>query len=303
MAQARNWVRCFMRKMFRVPAVVASAVVTASLLIPASAPAQGATSKKLLWAEEFNAKKVSSVSTKNWKYDLGDGYGWGNSEQEYYTKNRENIKINGKGQLEITAKRIPETSTILDRCLSCQFTSAKIKTADKLGFKYGRMEARIKLPAGKGTWPAFWMLGAGLTKGEVWPDCGEIDIVEAKGSQPYTAWGTLHGPGYSGQNGTQRGSVFMNMGSALSNEYHVYAIDWKPNQIDFYVDNNLYFTHTATDVAPNKWAFNGEFFLILNLATGGNFEPDIDPMLQTATMSVDYIRYYQVGKYGKLYKH
>ncbi len=281
--------------------IAAVSALSLVLLAGTNTAAQGA-SKKLLWSEEFNSKKVSSVNSKNWSYDLGDGYGWGNSEQEYYTKNRENIKINGKGQLVITAKRIPETSTILDRCFTCQFTSAKIKTADKLGFKYGRMEARIKLPAGKGTWPAFWMLGAGLTKGEVWPDCGEIDIVEAKGSQPYTALGTLHGPGYSGQTGTQRGSAYLSPGPALSNDYHVYAIDWKPNQIDFSVDGQVYFTHSAADVAPNKWVFNQEFFLILNLATGGNFEPEIDPMLQTATMSIDYIRYYSVNGQGKLYR-
>lgn len=284
-------------------AVIASAAAACIVAIGLSPVGAQAASKKLLWSEEFNAKKVSSVNTKIWQYDLGDGYGWGNSEQEYYTKNRENIRINGKGQLEITAKRIPETSTILDRCLSCQFTSAKIKTAEKIGFKYGRLEARIKLPAGKGTWPAFWMLGASLTKGEVWPDCGEIDIMEAKGSQPYTAFGTLHGPGYNGQAGTQRGSAFLSSGPALSNDFHVYAIDWKPNQIDFSVDGKVYFTHSAADVAPNKWVFNNEFFLILNLATGGNFEPDIDPMLQTATMSIDYIRYYSVGGQGKLYKH
>jgi beta-glucanase (GH16 family) len=136
-------------------AAVASVAVLASI---AQAPATAAT-RKLLWSEEFNAKKVSGISTKNWDYDLGDGYGWGNSEQEYYTKDRANIRVNGKGQLEIVAKRIPNDSMILDRCFTCQFTSAKIKTAGRLGFKYGRLEARMKLPAGKGTWPAFWMLG------------------------------------------------------------------------------------------------------------------------------------------------
>ena len=286
----------------RLASIVTVSALSVALISGSTISAQGASSKKLLWSEEFNAKKVSSVSTKNWQYDLGDGYGWGNSEQEYYTKNRENIRINGKGQLEITAKRIPFESTIRDRCLSCEFTSAKIKTAGKLSFKYGRMEARIKLPAGKGTWPAFWMLGSSLTKGTTWPDCGEIDIMEAKGSQPYSSFGTLHGPGYSGQDGTMRGSVFQSMGSALSNQYHVYAIEWKPNTISFFVDDQLFFTHSAADVAPNKWVFNNEFFLILNLATGGNFEPDIDPMLQTATMSIDYIRYYSISGQGKLYR-
>jgi len=279
-------------------AAVASVAVLASI---AQAPATAAT-RKLLWSEEFNAKKVSGISTKNWDYDLGDGYGWGNSEQEYYTKDRANIRVNGKGQLEIVAKRIPNDSMILDRCFTCQFTSAKIKTAGLLGFKYGRLEAKMKLPAGKGTWPAFWMLGSGLLKGGTWPEVGEIDIMEAAGSRPNDANGTIHGPGYFGTEGSQKGSVFTSLDGALSNKYHVYAIEWTKDRIDWYVDNNLYFTATAADVAPNKWVFNNEFYLIINLATGGNFEPNIDPMLQQATMSIDYIRYYTKDGQGKLYK-
>ncbi len=281
---------------------IISAIATLGLVSGLGASAAFAATPKLLWSDEFNAKKVSSLSSKVWDYDLGDGYGWGNSEQEYYTKLPQNIKVNGQGQLEINALRITENDPILDRCFTCQFSSAKIKTAGKLGFKYGHLEARMQLPKGQGMWPAFWMLGASLLKGKTWPDVGEIDIMEARGAMPNDALGTLHGPGYSGQNGTMRTMVFSSINN-LQEGYHVYAIDWLKDSISFSIDGMNYFTQTAKDVAPNKWVFNNEFYLILNLATGGNFDPTIDPNIQSAQLKVDYIRYSTYKGQGSVIVH
>lgn len=280
--------------------VVASAVIGLLALAAVGPQAEAASSKKLLWRLEFNGKAGVGPDRSIFNYDLGDGGGFGNSEQQYYTNLRANSKTDGKGNFVISAIRIPWSSTILDKCISCQFTSARINTANKLGFKYGRLEARMKLPTGVGTWPAFWMLGASLGKTKTWPEAGEIDIVEAKGSDPVAAYGTVHGPGYSG--GSGKGGVFVSP-TPLSDEFHTYAIEWKPNLIDFYVDSNLYFSMTPLMASPNKYVYNGEFFLILNLAMGGNFTGDIDKELQRADLTIDYIRYYSIDGQGKLIKH
>ena len=285
--------------------VVATLSAASLTFVVASAPSQSAsaaTTKKLLWSQEFNGTKRVGVDKRYFTHDLGNGFGWGNNEKQYYTSSASNILTDGKGNLVITAKRIPETSSILNSCDDCQFTSAKIKTADKLGFLYGRLEARIKTPAGSGMWPAFWMLGASLTDGDTWPDCGEIDILEGKGSEPNRVYGTVHGPGYFGGDGSQRGYAFDNM-VPLTSGFNVYAIEWRKNAIDFYFNNNKYYSITAAQVKPNAWVFNKEFFLILNLATGGNFEPNIDPNVQSGSLSIDYIRYYSINGVGKLIRH
>ena len=285
--------------------LLASLSIASLALVVASAPSQSATAAtttKLLWSQEFNGKKRVGVDKRYFTHDLGNGFGWGNNEKQYYTASSSNILTDGKGNLVITAKRIPETSSILNFCDDCQFTSAKVKTADKLGFMYGRLEARMKTPAGSGMWPAFWMLGASLTEGDTWPDCGEIDILEGKGSEPNRVYGTIHGPGYFGGDGSQKGWGF-DHSVPLTSGFNVYAIEWRKNAIDFYFNNNKYYSITASQVKPNAWVFNQEFFLILNLATGGNFEPNIDPAVQSGSLTVDYIRYYSVNGVGKLIKH
>ena len=290
----------------RIVRVLLATVSLAAMLVgtgvSAKSPATAATTKKLLWSQEFAGKAGVAPSSTFFKHDLGNGFGWGNAELEYYTAGSANMATDGKGNMVITARRIPDTSPILNSCDNCQFTSAKVTTAGKLGFKYGRLEARIKTPAGSGMWPAFWMLGSSLVSGNTWPDCGEIDILEGKGSEPFRAYGTVHGPGYFGGNGTQRGSVYDN-NAPLSDGYHVYAIEWRPNAIDFYFDSYKYYTISSALVKPNKWVFNNEFYLIINLATGGNFEPNLDPNIQSATMSLDYIRYYSINGIGTLIKH
>lgn len=276
------------------------ALSAACLTVGSGAPASAAPTYKLLWSQEFNDKRVSRVSTKVWDFDLTDGYGWGNSEQEYYTNSIRNVRINGKGQLEIHALRLSDTDPILDHCFACTYTSARLKTAGILGFRYGRMIARIKVPTDTGTWPAFWMLGNDLIKGGTWPESGEIDIVETRGGAPNVVHGTVHGPGYSGGNG--RGSTFF-ASSVLSAAYHNYGIDWTPNKIVWTFDGQPYFTMTPADTGGNRYVFNQEFFLILNLAMGGEFPGDTDPAVKNSMMSVDWIRYYSISGQGRLFKH
>ena len=276
-----------------------------------TANAAGPKVLKLLWSDEFNGKKGVLPSSKNWEYDLGNGYGWGNAELEYYTNKAANVSTDGKGKLVISANRIADAQgnavsgvagaeQILGTCWECQFTSAKIKTSKKLGFQYGRLEARMKVAPGEGTWPAFWLLGADLLDGNPWPECGEIDIVETRGVQPGLTSAALHGPGYG--KGPGVGDIYQSP-TPLSDAYHVYAIDWKKNQIDFYIDDRLITSETSTSVKPGRWVFNHEFFLILNLAMGGEFAGSIDPAINQTQLFVDYIRYYSVDGVGKLTKH
>jgi beta-glucanase (GH16 family) len=292
--------------------VSASILATSIIAIMPATISQAAAPKvlKLLWADEFNGKKGSLPSSKNWDYDIGNGYGWGNAEVEYYTNKPANISTDGKGKLVISANRISDAqgnqtdnssaaTQILNSCWECQFTSAKIKTSRKVQFQYGRIEARIKVAPGEGTWPAFWMLGADLLDGNPWPECGEIDIVETRGVEPSLVSAVLHGPGYG--KGPGVGGSYQNP-TPVSDAYHVYAIEWKKNKIDFYFNDRLISSETPASVTPGRWVFNQKFYLILNLAMGGEFGGAIDPAINQTQTFVDYIRYYSVDGVGKVTK-
>jgi len=276
-------------------------------------PAADAASKKtlkLLWSDEFNGKKGSLVSSKTWSREIGGG-GWGNSERQYYTDKAANASMDGAGRLVITANRIsneyseqigevPGTEDILNRCSECQFTSARMKTARNVGFMYGRMEARIKMPVGIGTWPAFWMLGGDLLDGVPWPECGEIDIMEFRGDIPDQTTSAIHGP--TTPQGSGLGARFVS-GPPLSDGYHTYAIEWKKNSLTFIVDGRTTGTYSSADTGSRGWVYNQKFFLILNLAMGGTYAGEyIDPTLNQAQLSVDYIRFYSVNGVGKVIK-
>ncbi len=289
-------------------ALILALATSVTLQSPAGA-ATKMTTYKLLWSDEFTGKKGALPNPKVWVPELG-GLNQ-NGELEYYTKDSQNIGLDGSGKLVITANRIADSSLLpvstdpkidrmLNACPACQFTSAKIKTAGKMSFQYGRMEIRMKTPTGLGTWPAFWMLGTDLLKGIPWPDAGEIDILEQRGSMPTTAFGTLHGPGLESAGGGY-GSVYDGP-NPLPNEFHLYAIEWKKNHIDFYVDDNLYFSADSKDPGAGTWVYNQPFFLILNLAMGGEFTGDLDPAMKKAQMSIDYIRYYSINGVGKVFK-
>lgn len=265
---------------------------------------------KLLWSDEFNGKKGARPSAKVWSAEIGGG-GWGNSERQYYTDKSANASMDGAGRLIITADRIsneyteqvgtvPGTEDILNRCSECQFTSARLKTARKLSFMYGRVEARIKMPVGVGTWPAFWMLGGDLLDGVPWPECGEVDIMEFRGDISDRATHALHGP--TTPKGSGLGAAFLSY-EPLSSGFHTYAIEWKKDRIDFIVDGRVNGTFTVADTGRRGWVYNQEFFLILNLAMGGTYAGEyIDPTLNQAQLSVDYIRFYSVNGVGKVLK-
>ncbi len=262
------------------------------------APDPGPDAWRLVWSDEFNGRAGRPPDARNWTHEIGDGTangipGWGNEELEYYTDDPRNAATNGRGQLAITARQSDGSQS--DGTLSCyygpcQFTSARLISQHKAEFAYGRIEARIKVPAGAGLWPAFWSLGANI--GDVgWPQSGEIDIMEFVGRVPNEIFGTIHGPGYSG--GASFGGTH-DFGVPVSDRFHTFAIEWQPDRIDWYVDGMLYHSATPANVAPNQWVFNHSFFLILNLAIGGNFGGPLDPnVVFPQSMLVDYVRVYQ----------
>ena len=285
--------------------------VALSLLVNPVADAATKKSLKLLWSDEFNGKKGTLPSSKVWSAEIGGG-GWGNSERQYYTNKSSNASMDGSGRLVITADRIsneyaeqvgevPGTEDILNRCSECQFTSARLKTARKLSFQYGRIEARMKLPQGVGTWPAFWMLGGDLLDGVPWPECGEIDIMEFRGDISDQSTSAIHGP--TTPQGSGLGTRFLSF-APLSDDYHTFAIEWKKNSLSFIVDGRVTGTFSSADTGSRGWVYNQKFFLILNLAMGGTYAGEfIDPTLNQAQLSVDYIRYYSINGVGKVIKH
>ena len=292
---------------------VASAVVLSLIMsgvVTSASTAAPKKSLKLLWSDEFNGKKGALPSSKTWSFDLGGG-GWGNSERQFYTKDPSNISMNGSGQLVITAKRIsneyaeqvsdaPGTEDILNRCSECQFTSARIKSSRKLSFQYGRLEARMQLPSGIGTWPAFWMLGGDLLDGVPWPECGEIDIMEYRGDFSDRITSVLHGPNTPPGSGV--GSAYNHFGP-LSDSFHTYALEWKKDEITFYVDDGQHGTVRKSDWYGGRWVYNQRFFMILNLAMGGTYAGEyIDPYLNEANLKIDYIRFYSINGVGKVFK-
>jgi beta-glucanase (GH16 family) len=243
----------------------------------------------LIWSDEFEGEAGTPINPENWTCEVG-GQGWGNQEHEYYTPRVENVSLNGEGSLAITA--IQETLPG-SRCWygTCQYTSARCITQDKVEFTYGRVEARIKVPFGQGIWPAFWMLGANFR--EVgWPNSGEIDIMEHIGKEPYNIYGTVHGPSYSGGSGIG-GSI--TLPEPVSDDFHVFAIDWDPDAIRWYVDGELYHKFTPDDLGNRRWVFDHDFFLLLNVAVGGLWPgyPD-ETTTFPQVMEVDYVRVYEL---------
>jgi beta-glucanase (GH16 family) len=243
----------------------------------------------LTWSDEFSSPDGSSPDSSKWTMDIG-GNGWGNNELEYYTSRPQNVQI-VNGNLSITA--LNETYTGTDG-VTRQYTSARLKTAGRFTQRYGRFEARIKLPKGQGLWAAFWMLGDNYTS-VGWPQCGEIDIMENIGSNPSTILGTLHGPGYSGSAGLTA-NYSLPSPQLFSDDFHLFAVEWEPTAIRFYVDGVLYKTRTPADLpAGTQWVFDHPFYIILNLAVGGNLPGAPDATTQfPQSMLVDYVRVYEL---------
>ena len=243
----------------------------------------------LVWSDEFNGKNGSLPDASKWTYDIG-GSGWGNHELEYYTNRPENARIED-GNLVITARQ--ETYAGPDGA-KFDYTSARLKTQGLFSQAYGRFEARIKLPAGQGMWPAFWMLGENF--GSVgWPKCGEIDIMENVGKELGINHGSLHGPSSTNATSDLTATITLPAGQKLSDDFHVYAVEWEPGAARFYLDSNLYATFAAPQwPAGGTWVFDHRFFLILNVAVGGDWpgSPDATTVFPQ-TMLVDYVRVYK----------
>ena len=233
----------------------------------------------LVWSDEFNGD-WGAIDGSKWGFDVGNG-GWGNNELEYYTNTTNNAFVDGAGNLEIVARQESQGGS--------NYTSARITTAGNFTQQFGRIESRIKIPSGQGIWPAFWMLGSNI--GSVgWPTCGEIDIMEAVSPDFTLAHGTIHGPGYSGTAGPT--GQYQNNGS-LADDFHVYAVEWDSTSIRFYVDGNLYETRGPADANGNPWVFDHPFYILLNVAVGGNLPGNPDgSTVFPQTMLVDYVRVY-----------
>lgn len=241
----------------------------------------------LTWSDEFDQPDGSPPDPTKWKVATG-GNGWGNKELEYYTARPQNLLVRN-GNLEMIALKEAYTGPDGE---SRDFSSARLNTSGKFDQAYGRFEARIKIPYGQGIWPAFWMLGNDIEK-TGWPTCGEIDIMENIGREPAIAHGTIHGPGYSGGKGI--GAPYSLAAGRFSDDYHVFAAEWEPSQIRFYVDDHLYATRTPADLpAGTRWVYDHPFFVILDLAIGGGWpgKPDQTTVFPQ-TMLVDYVRVYR----------
>ena len=241
---------------------------------------------RLVWSDEFNGPDGAAPDPLNWTYDLG-GNGWGNHELETYTARPQNVSIQN-GQLVITARQ--ESFTGSDG-IPRNYTSARLKTQGKASWAYGRIEARIQVPAGVGLWPAFWTLGANFPQ-VGWPACGEIDIMENIGREPYTVHGTAHGPGFASAG--LGGASFLHTGRRFADDFHLFALEWTPGLLRWSVDNQVYFTLTTNGLpAGAKWVFTQPEFLVLNVAVGGDWPGPPNAFTQfPQTMRVDYVRVY-----------
>ncbi|MFT5257312.1 MAG: beta-glucanase (GH16 family) [Arenicella sp.] len=242
--------------------------------------------KNLVLSDEFDTDDI--IDSDIWTFDIGNGInGWGNNEEQFYTNRRENVSVQN-GTLII--KAIKEDYNGFD------YTSSKVLTKGLKEQAYGRFEARIQLPTGQGMWPAFWLLGANCGDGtadtEVWPNCGEIDVMEYRGQDPTVVHGSVHGPGYAGGNAITKSYALEN--DRFDTGFHVFGIEWAPEYINYYVDDVLYNQITRQQVEEiGTWVFDQPFYIIINLAVGGDFigAPNEETVFPQ-TMLIDYVRVY-----------
>ncbi|MDT9001565.1 glycoside hydrolase family 16 protein [Paucibacter sp. APW11] len=261
--------------------------------VPAPAPSPTPTpspSWTLVWSDEFEGAAGSAPNRAYWNDDLGnqEAEGWGNHELQYYTAAPRNAALDGQGHLLLRAERAVNPGPCWDG-KPCAFASGRIKSNGKVNFSYGKLEARIQIPAGQGIWPAFWTLGEDQLP---WPAAGEIDVLENIGRTPNTAYGTAHGPGYSGAHGLGNNHVAP---APLAADYHVYTVIKRPNEIIWQIDGIPYHRLTPASLpAGAPWVFERPFFLIFNLAVGGDWpgSPDASTVFP-AEMRVDWVRIYK----------
>ncbi|MFK4090001.1 family 16 glycosylhydrolase [Kribbella sp. NPDC020789] len=265
-------------------ALFGTSLVQAPAQAQQQAPQAAAAAQATIWEDNFDGPAGQAPDSSKWRYDIG-GSGWGNDERQYYTNSTRNSAKDGNGNLVITARQ--ENGGFQCHYGPCQYTSARLLTAQTFTQTYGRFEARIKIPGTQGVWPAFWMLGA---QGGGWPNNGEIDIMENIGREPNTVHGTIHGPGYSGAEGIGAAYNSPN-GQPFRNDFHTYRVDWAPNSITWFVDGVQYQRRTPADLGGDQWVFDHPFFLIMNVAVGGYWPgyPDGSTVMPQQ-MVVDYVR-------------
>ena len=243
---------------------------------------------KLVWSDEFNYTGLPDAT--KWNYDVG-GHGWGNNEKQFYLeKSLENSYVKD-GKLHIVALKKEHENL--------PYTSVRLTTYQKFMFQYGKIEVMAKLPEGKGTWPAIWMLPESIrTKTEVWPLCGEIDIMEHVGKDPNVVHTSLHTQLYNHMHGTQM--THFKKFTDMINNFHLYAVEWDQKSIKFYIDKKLFYeAQKGQDgkVTTNEgWPFDKPYYLILNLAMGGNWGGEVDETFFPVDFQIDYVRIYQKSK-------
>ncbi|MCH8496293.1 MAG: glycoside hydrolase family 16 protein [Balneolales bacterium] len=235
---------------------------------------------QLVWSDEFDGAAGESPDPSKWNFDIGRGQdGWGNQELQSYTDSPDNVALDGEGNLVITAIRSGNN-----------YTSGRINTQGLFEQAYGRFEARLKTPYGPGLWPAFWLLGSNI-ESVSWPQSGEIDIMELRGQQPNIIAGSIHGPGYSAGNAISKSFSLQN--GRFDSEFHLFAVEWFPDRIDFFVDDFLYQRIRKSDV-EGDWVFDHPFFILLNVAVGGTYVGfPIEPTPFPQQLIIDYVRVYR----------
>jgi beta-glucanase (GH16 family) len=232
---------------------------------------------RLVWRDEFDG---GAIDGNNWAFEQ-QGPGWVNNERQAYTSRWENARQEN-GSLVIEARR---------DFVGGEYSSARLKTQGKASWTYGRFEARMQLPGGWGTWPAFWLMPEDFSRG--WPACGEIDIMEEVGYEQDSIHSTTHSLAYNFRNPNQRTSATTVGG--VTGGFHIYVAEWYPDRIDFFVDGHRFFTSPNDNTGDDAWPFNKPFYVILNLAVGGDWggAQGIDPGIWPRRLLVDYVRVYQ----------
>lgn len=277
-----------------VPAVVALLAATALVYTQAAtgmgtSAAKRVSDRRLVWSDEFSGPPGKPPDPSKWVYDTGGG-GWGNDELESYTRSTRNASLDGRGDLVITARHEDQTGRDGNHR---HYTSARLKTLGRFSFRYGRVAARMRVPAGRGLWPAFWMLGADINR-VGYPRCGEIDVMELLGQKPRKVYGTVHGPGPDldeGIGGT------LTYDRSLARDFHTYAARWTPHSVRFSLDGHVYEVVRKRDYPKrDTWALDRRMFVLLNLAVGGSWPGPPGPSTAfPARLKVDWVRVWSVA--------
>lgn len=241
-----------------------------------------------VWSDEFDGPPAARIDSTKWIHDRGDGCavgicGWGNAEKQSYTDDVRNVGLDGNGHLAIVA-----------RAGSPGYTSGRVRTKGRMAARPGRVEARVRSPAGQGLWPAFWMLGDNHPA-TPWPQSGEIDIMEHKGSNPRWTSSAIHGPGYSGKTPFVKSYTLST--STFAEGFHTFAVEWDNLRVRFFIDDAMHYEVARVDVERSgPWVFDQSFYVLLNLAVGGQWDGDPQSnAIFPATMLVDYVRVFERG--------